>query len=284
MDSWLRIAQARHIVKHCGARATPELAECRLDGGAVHDTIKVTRSEGVLVLQLARPEKRNAMNQRMATEVHEELVRSSGVRAVLITGDAIAFSAGADLSEMHGADRSPITWYAVLPLLARLPLPTVAAIEGWCLGGGLELALACDLRIAGQDARLGLPEVERGLFPGGGGTQRLPRLVGPARAKELMLLGEPISGTTAGVRGLVNHVVPLGSAYEFGLALARKLAAGPPIAMAVMKSLVNDAFDLDISAGLAQELVRGSAVFASADAREGVRAFFEQRQPLFEGR
>ena len=247
-------------------------------------TLTAERDGALLVVQLARPAKRNAMNLAMAAELMAVLDELSGVRALVLTGDERAFSAGADLSEMlSGVPEGP-TWHDVLPALAGLPIPTIAAIEGWCLGGGLELALTCDLRVAARDAQLGTPEVQRGIFPGGGGTQRLARLLGAARAKELMFLGDAMSGAEAAAWGLVNRVTEPGAALATALELAQRLAAAATVAIATIKGLVDDGLDVDLATGLALERSRGQAVIESTDAREGVTAFLERRPARFEGR
>jgi enoyl-CoA hydratase/carnithine racemase len=168
--------------------------------------------------------------------------------------------------------------------LAELPMPTIAAIEGDALGGGLELALCCDLRIASARARLGMPEVRLAVLPGSGGTQRLPRVVGPARAKELILTGRIISADEAERIGLVNEVVPAGGARVRADAVADEIAARGPLAVREAKRLIDAAMDLDLDAGLAAELDASERIFASEDMLEGANAFFGKRDPEYRGR
>lgn len=248
-------------------------------------TTRVTRRGAVTVIELDRPDKRNAMNAQMAVDLDRALDELGEARALVLTGDTVAFSAGADLSGM-GPDAlpAPVLWQDVLPRIATLRLPTVAAIEGWCLGGGLELAMTVDLRIAADTAQFGLPEVTRGIYPGGGGTQRLPRLVGPARAKELMFTGKHIDAATAERWGLVTEVVPAGTALDRALALADELASGATLAISLVKSLVDDGIGLGIDDALALERERGKLIAGSEDSREGVQAFLEKRPPRFTGR
>jgi enoyl-CoA hydratase len=168
--------------------------------------------------------------------------------------------------------------------LARCPKPSVAAIHGVALGGGLELALACDLRVAEDGARLGVPEIKLGVLPGAGGTARLPRLLPKAVAKQLLLSGEPLSAADAHRLGLVNEVVPAGTALDAALALASRLAALPPLALAAAKRLVDEGATLPLDAAVTFERETVSMLFGTADRVEGVRAFLDKRSPTFEGR
>ncbi len=168
--------------------------------------------------------------------------------------------------------------------LADLPMPTIAAIEGDALGGGLELALCCDLRIASDRARLGMPEVRLAVIPGSGGTQRLPRIVGPAHAKELILTGRIIDAHEAYRIGLVNEVVAAGEASSRAIAVATEIAARGPLAVRAAKRLIDRSLDLDLDAGLASELDASERIFASEDMLEGAKAFFGKRDPEYRGR
>jgi enoyl-CoA hydratase/carnithine racemase len=212
------------------------------------------------------------------------------VRAVVVTGSGDrAFSAGSDVGEFEaqrgsaGRERMALD-ERVSSRLAGLPMPTIAAIEGNALGGGLELALCCDLRVASARARLGLPEVRLAVTPGSGGTQRLPRVVGAARAKELILTGRVISAEEAERIGLVNQVVPAGEARMAADALAEEIAARGPLAVREAKALIDGALELDLEAGLAAELDASERIFATEDMVEGARAFFEKRNPHYRGR
>jgi enoyl-CoA hydratase/carnithine racemase len=212
------------------------------------------------------------------------------VRAVVVSGRGDrAFSAGSHVGEFEG-QRGPdgrerhALESGVASQLSQLPMPTIAAIEGNALGGGLELALACDLRIASEGARLGLPEVRLAVTPGAGGTQRLPRVVGAARARELILTGKVLSAAEAERIGLVHEVVPAGEALPRAMAIAEEIAARGPLAVREAKRLIDLATETDIDAGLAAELDASDRVFASEDMLEGVSAFFEKRDPEYHGR
>ena len=219
----------------------------------------------------------------------DELARDHDVRAVVVTGAGTrAFCAGSDVKEFDGlagrvAQGKLLYEKYVYRKLAELPVPTIAAIEGDALGGGLELALCCDLRIASARARLGMPEVRLGVIPGSGGTQRLPAVVGPARAKELILVGELISAQRAEQIGLVNAVADEGQALAAATDMAQRIAQRGPVAVREAKHLIERARDLDLDAGLAAELDASDRVFASEDMREGARAFFAKRPPEFPG-
>jgi enoyl-CoA hydratase len=212
------------------------------------------------------------------------------VRAVVVTGRGDrAFSAGSDVGEFE-AQRGP-GGRARLELEARvsraladLPMPTIAALEGNALGGGLELALACDLRVASSRASFGLPEVRLAVTPGAGGTQRLPRVVGPSRARELILTGRVIDAAESYRIGLVHEVVPPGQARARALEIGREIAARGPLAVREAKRLLDASTELDLGAGLAAELEASLRVFATEDLREGVSSFFEKRDPQYHGR
>jgi enoyl-CoA hydratase/carnithine racemase len=212
------------------------------------------------------------------------------VRALVVTGAGErAFCAGSDVKEFESlagraAEGKLLYEKHVYRKLADLRVPTVAAIEGDALGGGLELALCCDLRVASERARLGTPEVRLGVIPGSGGTQRLPAIVGAARAKEMILVGELLSAEAAERIGLVNAVVPVGRARAAAFELAGKIAERGPLAVREAKRLVDLSQALDLDAGLAAELDASERVFASEDMLEGARAFFEKRPPRFTGR
>jgi enoyl-CoA hydratase/carnithine racemase len=245
-------------------------------------------------LTLANPPL-NLVTRELLEELAEalavlEAATPSEVRAVVVTGTGErAFSAGSDVGEFesqrgpNGRERHALE-SGVADRLARLPMPTIAAIEGNALGGGLELALCCDIRVASERARLGLPEVRLAVTPGAGGTQRLPRVVGLARAKEMILTGRILSAEEAERIGLVSQVVPAGRAVAAADAVAGEIAARGPIAVREAKRLVDLAWHADIETGLAAELDASDRVFASEDMVEGATAFFEKRAPEFRGR
>ena len=212
------------------------------------------------------------------------------VRAVVVTGTGErAFSAGSDVGEFE-AQRGPDgrarheLESGVARRLAELPMPTIAAIEGNALGGGLELALCCDLRIASEQARLGLPEVRLAVTPGAGGTQRLPRVVGAARARELILTGRVLTAAEAECIGLVSEVVPAGAAVARAMAIGEEIAMRGPLAVREAKRLIGLATEVDLEAGLAAELDASDRIFASDDMLEGARSFFAKREPDYRGR
>lgn len=228
------------------------------------------------------------LTQRL-DEVLSELEDDPALRSVVLAGSERAFSAGSDIGEfpsLYGRVGEGKLKFenAVYSRLARLAVPVIAAIEGAALGGGLELALCCDIRVAGGNAKLGLPEVGLGAIPGSGGTQRLPRLVGPGRAKEITLLGEPIDTVRASDIGLIERVVPAGEAERVALQMAATIAERGPVAVREAKAAIDEGLDLPLDAGLARELEASERVFRSHDLREGTEAFEEKRPPRFQGR
>jgi enoyl-CoA hydratase len=234
----------------------------------------------------------NLVTRELTGQLREALVRLAAadeVRAVVVSGRGErAFCAGSHIGEFEGlrgrvAEGKLLLEKLVYRQLAELPMPTIAAIEGDALGGGLELALCCDLRVASARARLGMPEVRLAVLPGSGGTQRLPRVVGPARAKELILTGRIISADEAERIGLVNQVVPAGEARATADALAEEIASRGPLAVREAKRLIDAAVDRDLDAGLAAELDASQRIFATDDMVEGARAFFEKRDPEYRG-
>jgi len=257
---------------------------------------------GLVELRLARVARLELVNPplNLTTEgmFHEladalatlERADAGDVRAVVVTGRGDrAFSAGSDVKDFE-AGRGPDGRARfgleedTVARLARLPMPTIAAIEGNALGGGLEIALACDIRVASERAKLGLPEVRLAVTPGAGGTQRLPRVVGAALAKELILTGRILTADEALAIGLVTRVVPAGEALTDALAVAEQIALRGPIAVREAKRLIDQASDIDLDAGLAAELEASVRVFATQDMLEGARAFLDKRDPDYRGR
>jgi enoyl-CoA hydratase len=218
------------------------------------------------------------------------LARADDVRAVVISGSGErAFCAGSHIGEFEElkgrvAEGKLLLEKLVYRQLADLPMPTIAAIEGDALGGGLELALCCDIRIASARARLGMPEVRLAVIPGSGGTQRLPRVVGPARAKDLILTGRIVDSAEAERIGLVNRVVPAGQARAAADTMAAEIAARGPLAVREAKRLIDLALDVPLDAGLAAELDASERIFETEDMLEGAAAFFAKRDPRYEGR
>ena len=235
----------------------------------------------------------NLVTRELTEQLREALARlvaADDVRAVVVSGRGErAFCAGSHIGEFEAlrgrvAEGKLLLEKLVYRQLAELPMPTIAAIEGDALGGGLELALCCDLRVASERARLGMPEVRLAVLPGSGGTQRLPRLVGPARAKELILTGRIITAHDAERIGLVNHVVPAGEARAAADAMAGEIAERGPLAVREAKRLIDAAGDIDLDAGLAAELDASERIFSSDDMIEGAKAFFDKRPPTYRGR
>jgi enoyl-CoA hydratase/carnithine racemase len=243
-------------------------------------------------LELANPPL-NLVTRQLTEQLHAALARlaaSDDVRVVVVTGSGErAFCAGSDIHEFEGlrgraAEGKLLLEKLVYRQLAELPMPTIAAIEGDALGGGLELALCCDLRVASARARLGMPEVRLAVIPGSGGTQRLPRLVGPGWAKDLILTGRLLEADEALRIGLVNLVVPAGEARSATDAVAAEIAARGPLAVREAKRLIDAASDRDLDAGLAAELDASERIYLTDDMLEGARAFFEKREPRYRGR
>ena len=247
------------------------------------------RPEGVAVVRLKRPEALNALNiatRKRLAEVFTDLQDDPEVRCIVLTGDDKAFAAGADLKEMVDAEaveimkrRTERYWQAI----ARTPQPVIAAIQGYALGGGLELAMICDIIVVGEGAQLGQPEVRVGIIPGAGGTQRLTRAVGKYQAMRLCLTGRPISGREAYEIGLASLCVPDGEVMETALKMAEGIAKLPPLAVASAKEAVLQGADASLEAGLALERKAFQLLFASQDRREGMTAFIEKRKPAFKG-
>lgn len=247
----------------------------------------------VAVLTLDNPEKLNALSIEMLDAIGSHLDAIEGddaVRAVVITGAGEkAFAAGADIGHMREATVQQARDYAerghgVLARIEAFPKPVIAAINGFALGGGCELVLACDIRLAADSARLGQPEVNLGIFPGWGGTQRLPRLTSPGFAKDLIFTGRHVRADEAHAAGLVNHVYPQAELVDRAVALGEEIAKKSPLAVAVAKRLVNEALEGDYADALGRELAAFGDAFATEDQREGMAAFFEKREPRFTGR
>jgi len=237
----------------------------------------------------------NALSAPLLEELEAEVERldaADAVRAIVVKGAGErAFVAGADISEFPSLREAPPdeggSARGIQKLGARMDAartPFVAAIQGYCLGGGLELAMACDIRIAAEDAQLGQPEIKLGLIPGGGGTQRLPRLVGLGRATYLNLTGDPIDAKTAYDWSLVERVVPRAELYDAALGIAQTIAARSPHSVAVLRELARTTRDLSLEEGLRREADGFRRCLASEDGAEGVAAFLEKREPQFTGR
>ncbi len=242
------------------------------------------------LVRLNRPRQLNALNgptMDLLCETLEALDADEEIHAIVVTGSQRAFAAGADIGEM--ATASPIDLLrsnriAQWDRVRRITKPVIAAVNGWCLGGGCELAMTLDLIIAGEGARFGQPEITIGVIPGAGGTQRLTRAIGKSRAMEMVLTGEPMAAAEALSRGLVSRVVPDELVVEDALALAATIAMRSPIAVRVAKEAVNAAYELPLTDALAHERRLFYLLFASEDQKEGMAAFLEKRAPDFKGR
>ncbi len=258
-----------------------------------YETILVEKNEeGVATITINRPDKMNALNTKVHEEgvaALEELQKDDEVRVVVFTGAGDkSFIAGADISEFAG--QTPVTQRAVFQQktlfnsIDTFPKPVIAMINGFCLGGGCELALACDIRIASENAKLGQPEINLGIIPGGGGTQRLTKLVGDGMAMELILTGDMIDAEAAFDIGLVNSVYSAEELEEETMKLAKKIASKSPIALQMAKEAVKTASKSNLDEGLKREIDLFAITFSSEDKEEGVAAFLEKRKPEFKGK
>ena len=257
------------------------------------DTLLVERDGGLVTVTLDRPKQLNAINRTMARELDElaaALETDPAARVVVLTGAGDrAFLAGADIGEFQGL--TPVEALSFSQRIQRLysriealPQVTIAAVNGFALGGGCELIQCCDLVLAAETARFGQPEVNLGVTPAAGGTQRLARLVGMHRAKELNLLGEMIDAQEAYRIGLVNRVVAPGELMAAARALAAKLMTKAPVTLRLIKEAMNEGYDLDLPKGLAIEAKAWAVAYSTEDKTEGVAAFLEKRKPTFHGR
>ena len=259
---------------------------------ASYETLLVERRERVAVITINRPQKLNALNIQTRAEgaaALDELRDDESVRVVVITGAGEkAFVAGADIAEFEGrtavTQRDVMTARSLFTAVDTFPKPVIAMINGFCLGGGCELALSCDIRVASETARFGQPEINLGIIPGGGGTQRLTRLVGEGKAMELILTGDMIDAQHAFNLGLVNMVVPAADLEAKTMELANRIAEKSPVALRMAKEAVKTAARANLDEGLRREIDLFALTFSSEDKDEGVRAFLEKRKPDFKGR
>lgn len=257
---------------------------------ADYETILVETRQRVGLVQLNRPQALNALNNQLISELMQALAEFDGdddIGAMVISGSERAFAAGADIKEM--ADASAVEMLrrnhiALFDRILSVKKPVVAAVSGWCLGGGNELAMSCDMIIASETARFGQPEINLGVIPGAGGTQRLPRVVGKAIAMEMVLNNRTLTAQEALQFGLVNRVVPAERYLDEALALAGEIAERAPLAVQLGKEAVNHAFDSFLADGLADERRSFYFLFASQDQKEGMAAFVEKRKPNWSGK
>lgn len=258
-----------------------------------YTNLLLEKNGAVAVLTINRPKALNALNSDTLKELStalDELGRDSSVKAVIVTGSGEkAFIAGADISQMKDFNamegrRFAQLGHATFRKIELLPQPVIAAINGFALGGGCELAMACDIRIAGENAKFGQPEVTLGLTAGFGGTQRLPRLVGTGLASELLFSGDMIDASEAYRIGLVNKVYPLDTLMEEALKLARRIAGRAPVAVQLSKSAIQRGINLDLDSAQAYEAEVFGLTFSTEDQTEGCSAFVEKRKPDFKGK
>ncbi|MDR1246466.1 MAG: enoyl-CoA hydratase/isomerase family protein [Clostridiales Family XIII bacterium] len=252
-----------------------------------YENIIIRKENNIATVSLNRPKSLNALNSELVAELDrafDELSADSETRVVVITGEK-NFAAGADITnmvELTPEEARDFAFSDTYDKIANCPKPVIAAIEGFALGGGMELALSCDFRIAAPNAKMGFPEITLGIFPGAGGTQRLPRLVGLPKAKRLIFTGAIIRGEEALACGLVDGLAdnPLEETMSFAL----ELAAKPAVALKLAKECINLAADADIKTGIAYEASNWARLFATSDQKEGMRAFIEKRKPEFAGK
>jgi enoyl-CoA hydratase/carnithine racemase len=248
----------------------------------VGEFVTVTEKNRVATIRLDRPPI-NALNTQIQHELQQAAKTVSvdtDIRSVVLYGGDKVFAAGADVKEIAGAHSADIeivsrAMQTALDAIAGIGKPVIAAINGYALGGGLELALCADFRVCGRSARLGLPEILLGIIPGGGGTQRLPRLIGPARAKNLIFTGRFLDAQEALAIGLIDEVVEDVDTYEAATRLAGRFHAGPPLAINAAKQTINAGLDLDLNEGLELERQRFSALFGTEDQRIGMSSFIQ---------
>lgn len=241
------------------------------------------------VVRLNRPKAMNALNNTLMSELMDalsEFEMDANVGAIVITGNERAFAAGADITEM--AEATPVDMLirdsiAQFDRIQQITKPVIAAVSGWCLGGGNELAMSCDMIVASESARFGQPEINLGVMPGAGGTQRLTRAVGKAIAMEMILNNRNLTAEEAQQLGLINRVAPIERYLDEALNLAAEIAARAPLAVRLAKEAINNAFESSLSDGLSDERRAFYLLFASTDQKEGMTAFMEKRQPQWKG-
>jgi len=261
------------------------------------ETILYQTRDRIAFVTFNRPDSLNAMNRQMTRElvdVCQQVEEDGGIRVAIFTGAGEkAFSAGMDLKERAETSFSPIERrqqkltnkiYTQARAVAAITKPTIAAIRGYCVGGGLEFALACDLRVAAEDAKLGLTEVRRGIIPGAGGTQRLSRAVGVTKAMEMCLTGDTVSGLEAKSLGLVNNAVPSADVLKTAEDLAGRILKGAPMSVSFIKEAIKKGVELPLEEGLRLEADLSALIGITEDAKEGPRAFAEKRAPVWKGK
>ena len=257
-----------------------------------YEMITYDKDQGIALITLNRPDKLNAVNMKMRDEliaVLKDAGDDQQIRVVILTGGNKVFCAGADIKDPPFSTQfwdkiSPKRTYSYYHLIEDMGKPIIAAIAGYCLGGGLELACTCDIRIAAENAMLGDAHAKIGIIAGGGSTQRLPRLIGIAKAKEMIFSGEPIGAGEAEKIGLVNRVVPTESLMEEAKKLAEVYIARPPLVLKLVKAAINDGSQMSMAQGLDYEAKCAALVSMTEDYKEGRNAFLEKRKPVFKGK
>ncbi len=253
------------------------------------ETILTETRERVGLVRLNRPKALNALNRTLLTELMQALDEfdcDPAIGAIVISGDERAFAAGADISEMAEASAVEMLLrdqIALFDRITRIHKPVIAAVSGWCLGGGCELMLSCDMAIASETARFGQPEIKLGVIPGAGGTQRLTRAVGKVMAMEMVLNNRTLTAAEALALGMINRAVPVERFLDEALALAAEIAGRAPLAVRLGKEMVNLAFETPLSQGIAAERRAFYFLFASADQKEGMQAFLAKRPAEWKG-
>lgn len=255
-----------------------------------YSTLLITKQDGYAIVQFNRPDVLNALNIKLMEELVDALEtfdKDNDVRAIIMTGNEKAFAAGADIKEMSDASAVDMLirdQFARWDRIRKIKKPIIAAVSGFALGGGCELSMSCDIIIASETAKFGQPEINIGVMPGAGGTQRLTRAVGKYKAMEMVLTGKMISAEEALRWGLVNKVVPVEYYLEEAKALAKEIASKPPVAVRLAKEAVLKSFDTTIEGGLEFERKNFYLLFASDDQKEGMKAFVEKRKPEWKGK
>jgi enoyl-CoA hydratase len=289
----LNLEQSRAIATETISRKGAKKEVGEMD----YQTILYEVRNQIAFVTFNRPESMNAVNRQMARELVEacgQIEDDAGIRIAIFTGAGEkAFSAGMDLKERAESGSSPIerrrqklsaTIHTQTRAVAAITKPTIAAIRGYCVGGGLEFALACDMRVAAEDAKLGLAEVKRGLIPGAGGTQRLARTVGVAKALEICLTGDNVAGSEAQRLGLVNIAVPASDVIKAAEDLAGRILKGAPMSVLFIKEAIKKGVELSLDEGFRLESDLSALVGTTEDSKEGPRAFAEKRPPVWKGR
>ena len=264
-----------------------------MEVGGLGEFVRVEAADGIATIRLDRP-KMNALNAQVQEEIAAaaaQVSEDAAIRAVILYGGDRVFAAGADIREMASmgyqqmAERSA-RLQAAFSAVAHIPKPVVAAVTGYALGGGLELALCADFRVLGESAKVAQPEILLGIIPGAGGTQRLPRLIGPSRAKDLVFSGRQVAADEALAIGLADQVVPDAEVYRAASDLVARYATGPALALRAAKQSVNDGLEVDLATGLEIERLQFAALFATEDQKTGMRSFIENGpgKATFDGR